>query len=463
MELANDLHKKDMEQATSYHHKEMQHAEFMHKYELETSKKIYLWDASTQMEQHLQQLNADLINANREADRDMYEQRNSQFQTIIVSSTVMFAALCTVIIEGLNLYLTTNLDLKPFIGVGQLPVDSSRFIELGMAVFAGSSFSMLFISIVLSLEIVFRTTRYMYERARSHNAMLVRLVYDMKEVMDDLKEMRQLADVHDPMIIDKEFSKHYKRMLKFMTCREQINDHMFRGQGISHTSTKERMDAVARASEIDNATKLTRAVRGIINRIRRASGKNLDRRAEDLVGFDDGELQFDRSLSVASKPDNFVGGIHSFSDFWDKHCRLVATVALFSFYIGTCFLLLDIAVYMWAKFKITYHNGFAGLIIAAAVFGSLSMGLLILFYMRWNNKNIFRKLKADSENSIFVHSQSIDIDESDIEMCYMQDDVRQARSTNGEEKATGGDDIGGSGGGLGNGRRNRMLNGRGVD
>lgn len=78
----------------------MGQAEKLHKYELETSKKIYLWDASTQMEQHLQQLNADLISANREADRDMYEQRNSQFQTIIVSATVMFAALCTVIIEG---------------------------------------------------------------------------------------------------------------------------------------------------------------------------------------------------------------------------------------------------------------------------------------------------------------------------------------------------------------------------
>ena len=78
----------------------MGQAEKLHKYELETSKKIYLWDASTQMEQHLQQLNADLISTNREADRDMYEQRNSQFQTIIVSATVMFAALCTVIIEG---------------------------------------------------------------------------------------------------------------------------------------------------------------------------------------------------------------------------------------------------------------------------------------------------------------------------------------------------------------------------
>jgi hypothetical protein len=101
MGLATEHHEKEVKQATDYHHKEMQHAEHLHKYELETSKKIYLWDASTQMEQHLQQLNADLINANREADRDMYEQRNSQFQTIIVSSTVMFAALCTVIIEGI--------------------------------------------------------------------------------------------------------------------------------------------------------------------------------------------------------------------------------------------------------------------------------------------------------------------------------------------------------------------------
>lgn len=79
---------------------ELEHATGLHAKEVRTSKRLCIAERNTELKQHFQQLNADLINSNREAERDMYEQRNSQFQTIIVASTVMFGALCEVVIEG---------------------------------------------------------------------------------------------------------------------------------------------------------------------------------------------------------------------------------------------------------------------------------------------------------------------------------------------------------------------------
>ena len=40
-------------------------------------------ESKMDMAQHIQQLNSDLINANRETQREIYQQRNEQFQTVI--------------------------------------------------------------------------------------------------------------------------------------------------------------------------------------------------------------------------------------------------------------------------------------------------------------------------------------------------------------------------------------------
>jgi hypothetical protein len=57
----------------------------------------------TSLEKHFQQLNADLIGSSKESERDMFDQRNQQFQTILLASSVMFSALSTVIIQVLHM------------------------------------------------------------------------------------------------------------------------------------------------------------------------------------------------------------------------------------------------------------------------------------------------------------------------------------------------------------------------
>ena len=84
-----------------------------------------------------------------------YDQRSAQFQTIIVSATVMFAALCTVIIEGNGCVYVWyqcryNNSFK-----GNLPEGCcNEVIEYMMATFSGISFAFLFLSIVLSIKVI---------------------------------------------------------------------------------------------------------------------------------------------------------------------------------------------------------------------------------------------------------------------------------------------------------------------
>ena len=111
---------------------------------MEVVKQTYLLQLFSDLEQHFHQLNADLIASTREGERDMYDQRNQGLQTIILASSVMFAALSTLLVEG------------------ELPGNASEFMYVGFALFAGLSFSLLFLCIVISIEVTMRSSKFMY-------------------------------------------------------------------------------------------------------------------------------------------------------------------------------------------------------------------------------------------------------------------------------------------------------------
>lgn len=166
--LDKQQHEEAIRQEHLHHKLEMDKAQYLHEREINESRKLLIAERNTELKQHFQQLNADLINSNREAERDMYEQRNSQFQTIIVSSTVMFGALCTVIIEG------------------DLPTDTGDNQEIVLMGFSGVSFSFLFVCMVLSLKVILRSSQYMYKRASAHNNIVNKLAIDTMHILDHM-------------------------------------------------------------------------------------------------------------------------------------------------------------------------------------------------------------------------------------------------------------------------------------
>ena len=127
--LSEREHRQSMKLGKDLHDKSIKLASKLHNQSIQTEKRTYLMETFTDIEQHFQvrfylsyaqlrispilsflklilsppfyqQLNADLISSSKESERDMFDQRNQSFQTIILSASVMFGSLSTVIIQG---------------------------------------------------------------------------------------------------------------------------------------------------------------------------------------------------------------------------------------------------------------------------------------------------------------------------------------------------------------------------
>lgn len=140
-----------------------------HSDEKRTALDIFLKDIAIDIEELFVQLESDLISNNREAERDMYEQRNQQLQTLILSSSIMFAAMTTVIIQGI------------------LPTESTSLSIYIMALSGGMAFTLLFLSISLCVEILLQSSRFMFRRAAFYKDSLNRARGDAENIISKMK------------------------------------------------------------------------------------------------------------------------------------------------------------------------------------------------------------------------------------------------------------------------------------
>jgi hypothetical protein len=156
-QLATRNHEEEMKLQQSHHDIEMSTTRNLHQEELALSKQLHMMEINSGLQQHIQSLNSDVIAANRESERDMYEQRNQQYGTVILSSTIMFTALCTVMFQA------------------QLPPNSGYVVEVSMATSAGASFALLFLCIVLCTKLIVRTSQFMYVPNRSNFVAILKI------------------------------------------------------------------------------------------------------------------------------------------------------------------------------------------------------------------------------------------------------------------------------------------------
>lgn len=212
LKKANDYHQKELKSSQEKHKSIIDDAKKKHNLSMMNTKKTYLLELFYSLDQHFLQLNADLISSGKESERDMFDQRSQNFQTIILAASVMFSALATVIIQGYLPY-NTNMDTKnPVANVtvsnnvtlnvnqtsqnstmvtnisGGLYIDS---IYISYALFCGLSFGSLFLSVVISSEIIQLASGFMYKRAQQNSSLLREALDETKEMMDTLMETKQ--------------------------------------------------------------------------------------------------------------------------------------------------------------------------------------------------------------------------------------------------------------------------------
>lgn len=321
---ANDLYRKEHERSVRRHQEAIKLAREQHEKDLKTTKQTYLLELFNSLEQHFQQLNADLIASSKESERDMFDQRNQNFQTIILASSVMFAALSTVIVEG------------------ELPEESGDFLFVAYALSSALSFAFLFLSIVICIEVLMRASSFMYRRAKAHTRQLKEAISRTKIMMKKLRGDTGLStnnlssmDGRDDADGSKSGKINFRRSISAME-QDAVEEEWTRHE-------TEIQEYLAEREKINDRTAIV------------MNGNGVSRK--------------------------------SFQEFWKESCKSWAELAVLFFYGGSVNLLLAIMLYMWAIFYIDYGS-LVGAIIGVVLIGlSLVIGVSIVVVMRHQNKS----------------------------------------------------------------------------
>lgn len=373
-------------QAKRHHEVEQEKAEVRHRHAVELAKKqhendmklvkqTYLLDLFNSLEQHFQQLNADLISSSRESERDMFDQRNQSFQTIILASTVMFSALSNVIVQG------------------TIPSDSGDFLLIAYSLTSSLSFFFLFICVVLCIELVIRISTFMYRRGKVHSNSLQSAINDTKIMM---KALRGESSSFDPVRADSLQSS------RFHNDRLSVSSLNSENNGSSRSGTSRRNIIKMGSNEINDE-------------------------------FEKHEPEIRRYLSQRQKINQVEQ--HEFKRFWDESCEFWWMLAIWFFYGGSLNLLLALMVFMWAEFVI-YYNCILGAIIGVVLLGFiLIVGVLIVFIMRRRDAELNRSApdsNTDRSSSLLYNDSDTILspaDTNDIHADKAKDEVEVGFAT----------------------------------
>ena len=164
----HDLFYKSQAKEQSRHEEELELMRQQHEKELNAAKQAYLINTFTHIEQYCQELNENLINSTRDAERDMVDQRNQQYQTILVASTVMLTALFTVLVQG------------------RLPVLANQAVKLTFSFSTAGSTGFIMINVLLCIQLIYRVSQFMYRKTEGHLRKINGAIESTKQTMKKL-------------------------------------------------------------------------------------------------------------------------------------------------------------------------------------------------------------------------------------------------------------------------------------
>lgn len=367
-------------------HKEEIHLEnLLHQENIRMEKEMHLMNIIADLEMHFQQLNADLLSSSRESERDMFDQRSQQFQTLGVAATIMLNALITVLIQGnlivpviSNYYYCRLVDpsndggcasnaIQPTIDDEHwsVTITQAESIYLTYALSNSLSLGFLVICIVLCTEIVLKAASFIYKRSDEYSKTLNEAVGHTKTMMKQIRGSnyssrhfnsvrgisplpKNIVDMDDETI-NEEWLLHEKKILGYIEHRDNLHNQL-----------------------IDNM-------------------------------FSNG-----------------TKNIQDFGTYWLENFEDKSIMAIRCFYIGTLLMITANVVFMWVNFLIMFDSK-AAAVIAVAILGfSGTSGMIIVIYLRYYKHMIEKYNKAtfvnddDLLNSSFHSHRSSNIDISKL-------------------------------------------------
>jgi hypothetical protein len=378
---ASSQHKKSLECEQTLHEKEMENMRKHFETELSTTRSTYLLSMYVDMETYFQELNENLISSSRDAERDMVDQRNQQFQTILLSATIMLTALLNILFQG------------------YLPENINNWFYVSYSLANTLSLITLTISIALCIVLVGRVARFMTKRARSNIDYLRTAMLHTQKMMRNMR-VRQansncnnnnnnnhnnnINDINDPLntnqyhdnAADANHSRHYR--LTGMTddeveaCWKQHEDQ------VSHYLNTRRM----LSEQLEGPTDY-----------------------DDDFEEDDNDNNYDNNGEVAvirrgrerQHNERRIG----FEQYWASHCALMGEAAFICFYLGTVWMLMATMIFLWPYFVKSYNSSLSAYVTVITIGLSLTICLAVAIYLRYFDQSILSLQRSlDRENDL---------------------------------------------------------------
>lgn len=315
------------------------------------AKTTYMVESLVSVVEHFQQLDADLLDSARDSERDMFDQKNRHHQTIILSSSAMFSALATVIIQGI------------------LPNSTNNIIVALYGLSSSLSFAFLFISIILCIQIVRVSSEFMYTKAYKQRRIFSKLLTDFN------KKFGKEKSIAIGLVASSPINRSRSPTIDGPVSGGAPVRDAAAGQGgrISPIGNRNKKRN-KRASLVQDDNYISMQWKSHVESIR----NYLNERTNINKALIDTEP--DRSVRGGAKRNATSSGIGmpSFENHWKKHLKYFSLVASRCFFLGTGFLQVAILLYLWAIFDI-YYSSRAGAIISVTIIGlALSISLVAL-------------------------------------------------------------------------------------
>jgi hypothetical protein len=313
------LHSSALENEEKLHKAEIDMMHLHHAEEIKMAQQTHLISTITDVEEHCQELNENLINGSRESERDMVDQRNQQFFTILLAGTIIFMAIINLLVQG---------DLS----LSSIP----KFIVIIFSITIAGSLFFIVLNVILCINVSSKISKFMLQKSRDHRRHLA-------------ETMKQTSS----MMLEVGIS----------TGRELIAE-----TPLADSSVHSSSDA-----PISRKRNLAPSHHPL-------TGTDVDVKYEQHEKY--AQKYLDRRRTIAEQAER-LATCDTFKTFWVQNCEPIGNTAILFFYLGTSLMLVATMAYMWSEFAYRYRSTTAAGIAVTVLGTSLAACLVLAMYMRY--------------------------------------------------------------------------------
>ena len=388
--------KRAQAQEQTRHETEMELMRQQHRQELITAKQTYLISTFTNIEQYCQELNENLLNSTKDAERDMVDQRSQQFQTILLAGTIMITSVMNILIQG------------------PLPREADEFSKIAYSWTNTSSVFFIGLNMLLCIQLIYRVTQFMYRRSELNLCQLRDAMDEtrtmMRKIRGDESRVRGIG-IGLGLVNPSEVNQEDLHTPHDSCLRHNVEE----GREEEEKMDPDEEDYINSTNLSPNVDKTHPKQVGIkANPAPLKRGHSQRSHISSLTSeqvdtqwqFHEAEVHayLHRRSAMNERREVLRFGAISFEHFWNTSCRDSGFLALVSFYTGTSMMLLATMVYFWNTYLHVYKN-FEGAVAAVVTIGaSLVLCLGFAIYLRFfdpaisNMRDDSSSLVASDEN-----------------------------------------------------------------